>query len=319
MARYLVTGGAGFIGSALVHRLVDSGGQVRVVDNFSTGFRRNLEDVMGRIELLEGDLADTSTAESAVRDAEFVLHQAAIPSVQRSVDDPVASNRANVTATLNLLVAARAAGVKRFVYASSSSAYGDTEVLPKVETMPENPISPYALSKLTGEKYCVIFHRIYALPTVCLRYFNVFGPRQDPHSPYSAVISRFIDRALEGRRPTIYGDGEQSRDFTYIDNVVDANLLACKAEGVGGMFFNIGTGEQHTLNDLLDSLSSILGHKLAADYMEPRAGDVRHSLADIGKARKLLGYEPEVKFSEGLRRTFDWYKQASLHSRHDPE
>ncbi len=312
MARVLVTGGAGFIGSALVHRFVEQGAQVRVVDNFSTGFRHNLEDVWDRIELLEGDLAEMPIAEAAVRDVEFVLHEAAIPSVQRSVDDPVSSNRANVTATLNLLAAARQAPVKRFVYASSSSAYGDTEVLPKVETMPENPISPYALTKLTGEKYCVVFHRIYGLPTVCLRYFNVFGPRQNPHSPYSAVISRFIDMALDGRRPTVYGDGEQSRDFTYIDNVVDANLLACQADAANGMFFNIGTGVRYTLNELLGSLSMIVGNKLDAVYMEPRKGDVKHSQADIGKARRALGYEPKVSFEEGLRRTVDWFRQKPL-------
>ena len=311
MAKVLVTGGAGFIGSALVHRLLELNAQVRVVDNFSTGFRHNLEDVKDRIDLLEGDLAEMPVAEAAARDVEWVLHQAAIPSVQRSVDDPIASNRANVTATLNLLVAARQAQVKRFVYASSSSAYGDTEVLPKVETMPENPISPYALTKLTGEKYCVVFHRIYGLPTVCLRYFNVFGPRQNPRSPYSAVISRFIDMALEGRRPTVYGDGEQSRDFTYIDNVVSANLLACQAEGVAGMFFNVGTGERHTLNELLGSLSTILGKQLEPVYMDRRAGDVQHSQADIEKARRFLGYTPEVDFEDGLRRTVDWFRQKA--------
>ena len=311
MAKVLVTGGAGFIGSALVHRLLELNAQVRVVDNFSTGFRHNLEDVKDRIDLLEGDLAEMPVAEAAARDVEWVLHQAAIPSVQRSVDDPIASNRANVTATLNLLVAARQAQVKRFVYAISSSAYGDTEVLPKVETMPENPISPYALTKLTGEKYCVVFHRIYGLPTVCLRYFNVFGPRQNPHSPYSAVISRFIDMALEGRRPTVYGDGEQSRDFTYIDNVVSANLLACQAEGVAGMFFNVGTGERHTLNELLGSLSTILGKQLEPVYMDRRAGDVQHSQADIEKAKRLLGYAPEVGFEDGLRRTVDWFRQKA--------
>jgi len=311
MAKVLVTGGAGFIGSALVHLLLELNAQVRVVDNFSTGFRHNLEDVKDRIDLLEGDLAEMPVAEAAARDVEWVLHQAAIPSVQRSVDDPIASNRANVTATLNLLVAARQAQVKRFVYASSSSAYGDTEVLPKVETMPENPISPYALTKLTGEKYCVVFHRIYGLPTVCLRYFNVFGPRQNPRSPYSAVISRFIDMALEGRRPTVYGDGEQSRDFTYIDNVVSANLLACQAEGVAGMFFNVGTGERHTLNELLGSLSTILGKQLEPVYMDRRAGDVQHSQADIEKARRFLGYTPEVGFEDGLRRTVDWFRQKA--------
>lgn len=308
MAKVLVTGGAGFIGSALVHRFVELGDQVRVVDDFSTGFRRNLEDVLDRVELLEGDLAEMSTAEAAVRDVELVLHQAAIPSVQRSVEDPVASNRANVTATLNLLVAARAAHIRRFVYASSSSAYGDSEVLPKVETMPENPISPYALTKLTGEKYCVVFHRIYGLPTVCLRYFNVFGPRQNPHSPYSAVISRFTNLALDGQSPTIDGDGEQSRDFTFIENVVNANLLACHADGVQGMFFNIGTGERHTLNDLVRLLGNIVGHELKPVHRESRTGDVRHSLADIGKARRLLGYEPKVKFEEGLRRTVAWFQ-----------
>jgi UDP-glucose 4-epimerase len=261
---------------------------------------------------MEGDLAEMSTAEAAVREVDFVLHEAAIPSVQRSVDDPVSSNRANVTATLNLLVAARKAGVKRLVYASSSSAYGASEILPNVETMPEDPISPYALTKLTGEKYCIVFHRIYGLSTVCLRYFNVFGPRQDPHSPYSAVISRFIDMALDGRRPTVFGDGEQSRDFIYIDNVVDANLLACKVEAVDGMVFNIGTGERHTLNELLGSLSIIVGQKLDAVYRERRAGDVQHSQADISKARRFLGYEPKVSFHDGLRRTVDWFRQKSL-------
>lgn len=311
MARVLVTGGAGFVGSALVHRFVELNEQVRVVDNFSTGFRHNLADVLERIDLVEGDLAEMSTAEEAVRDIEFVLHQAAIPSVQRSMDDPVSSNRANVTATLNLLMAARKAQVKRFVYASSSSAYGDTEILPKVETMPDNPVSPYALTKLTGERYCVLFHRLYGLPTVCLRYFNVFGPRQNPHSPYSAIIPRFINMALEDRRPTVYGDGEQSRDFTYVDDVVDANLVACKAEAVGGMVFNIGTGQRHTLNELLGLLSTIVGHKLDALYTERRAGDVQHSQADIRKAKRFLGYEPKVSFDEGLRRTVHWYTRIT--------
>jgi len=310
MAGFLVTGGAGFIGSALVHRLVHLGERVRVVDDFSTGFRRNLEDVPGRFELIEGNLAEFSVAESAVRGMEYVLHQAAIPSVQRSVDDPIRSNHANVTATLNLLVAARDAGVKRFVYASSSSVYGDTEVLPKVETMPENPISPYALTKLAGERYGVIFHRIYGLPTVSLRYFNVFGPRQDPHSPYSAVISRFVDAALEGKPPIVYGDGEQSRDFTYVDNVVDANLLACTADGAAGMVLNVGNGERHTLNELLRVLASIVGQELVPEYEEARRGDVRHSQADIDKARQLLGYRPKASFEEGLRRTVDWYRRA---------
>jgi UDP-glucose 4-epimerase len=310
MSLYLVTGGAGFIGSALVRRLLEEGARVRVVDDFSTGFRQNLGETLERIELLEGDLADLAVARRALEGVDYVLHQAAIPSVQRSVEDPLNTNRANVTATLNILVAARDAQVKRLVYASSSSVYGDAEVLPKVETMPENPISPYALSKLAGEKYSVIFRRIYSLPTVCLRYFNVFGPRQNPDSPYSAVISRFVTAALDGRRPTVYGDGEQSRDFTYVDNVVDANLLACTAEGVEGLVFNIGTGERHSLNELLRNLSEIVGNELNPEYTSRRAGDVRHSLANIERAQRLLGYQPQVRFAEGLRRTVKWFQDA---------
>jgi UDP-glucose 4-epimerase len=311
MANFLVTGGAGFIGSALVHRLLDLGHSVRVVDNFSTGFRRNLDHCLDRIELVEGDLAELAVCKACVQGVEYVLHQAAIPSVQRSVEDPLSSNRANVTATLNMLVAARDAQVKRFVFASSSSVYGESETLPKVETMPENPLSPYALTKLTGEKYSVIFHRIYGLPAVSLRYFNVFGPRQDPHSPYSAVISRFVEAALRGIRPIIYGDGEQSRDFTYVDNVVEANLLACLAHDVGGMVFNVGTGQQHTLNDLLRSLSAIVGHQLEPEYVNARVGDVRHSQAGIEKVKRFLGFEPRVSFQEGLERTVDWFRKSA--------
>jgi len=314
MALYLVTGGAGFIGSALVRRLLELGERVRVVDNFSTGLRVNLAEVRGRIELLEGDLADEAVAREGAVGADYILHQAAIPSVPRSIEDPVSSNRANVTATLNLLVAARDAGVKRFVYASSSSAYGDSETLPKVETQPDNPISPYALTKLAGEKYAVIFHRIYGLSTVSLRYFNVFGPRQNPDSPYSGVISRFMSAALSGRRPTVHGDGEQSRDFTFVDNVVSANLLACQAGGVSGVVFNVGTGERHTLNDLLRSVSTILGRDLSPEYVAPRPGDVRHSLADIGRARQRLGYEVKVRFEEGLRRTVAWFRESPQQS-----
>lgn len=317
MPSYLVTGGAGFIGSALVRRLLERGDRVRVVDNFSTGLRRNLTEVADRIELLEGDLADLAVAQRSVAGVEFVLHQAALPSVPRSIEDPISSNHANVTATLNLLVAARDAGVKRFVFASSSSVYGDTEVLPKVETMRENPISPYALTKLTGEKYCVIFHRAYGLPTVCLRYFNIFGPRQNPDSPYSGVISRFVSAALEGRRPIVCGDGEQSRDFTFVENAVQANLLACAAEGVSGQVFNVGTGERCTLNDVLRLLSGIAGKKLDAEYVAPRSGDVRHSLADIERARRLLGYDPKVRFEEGLRETVSWFK--SVRAASDPQ
>ena len=307
MANFLVTGGAGFIGSALVRSLLGRGHSVRVLDNLSTGFKSNLDECRDRIELIEGDISEFAVCKSAVSGVDYVLHQAAIPSVQRSVDDPIRSNNANVTGTLNMLVAARDAKVKRLVFASSSSVYGDTEVLPKVESMRETPLSPYALTKLAGEKYCMIFHRIYGLPTVCLRYFNVFGPRQDPHSPYSAVISRFVKAALAGKNPVVNGDGEQSRDFTYVENAVDANLRACEAPGAVGMAFNVGTGERHSLNDLLYALSKIVGRPLEAEYGSVRAGDVRHSQADIGRARQHLGYNPLVSFQEGLERTVKWY------------
>lgn len=272
---------------------------------------------MDPIELIVGDISDFAVCKSAVEGIEYVLHQAAVASVQRSVDNPIRSNDANVTGTLNMLVAARDAKVKRLVFASSSSVYGDTEVLPKVESMPENPLSPYALTKLAGEKYCVLFHRLYGMPTVALRYFNVFGPRQDPHSPYSAVISRFVEAALAGKRPSVHGDGEQSRDFTFVENVVNANLLACEASGVEGMVFNIGTGERHSLNDLLRSLSSLTGRKLDPEHTNSRVGDVRHSQADIGRARRHLGYEPKISFLEGLQRTVDWFSNRS-HSATSP-
>ena len=309
MASFLVTGGAGFIGSALVSRLVKDGHTVRVADDFSTGFRHNLEDCLDRIELIEGDLAELAVCRASVQGVEYVLHQAAIPSVQRSVERPARSHRANVSATLNMLVAARDARVKRFVFASSSSVYGNSETLPKLETMPENPLSPYAVTKLAGEKYSSLFHRIYGLPAVSLRYFNVFGPRQDPHSSYSAAISRFIEAALERNRPVVHGDGEQSRDFTYVDNVVEANLLACFAEGVCGMVFNIGTGRRFTLNELLRFLSSIVGYTIEPIYASTRAGDVRHSQAGIEKAGRFLHFEPQVSFQAGLERTVDWHRK----------
>ena len=310
MAKFLVTGGAGFIGSSLVERLLGLGHAVRVVDNFSTGFKRNLEPFLDRIELLEGDLADLTFCQAAVAGTEYVLHQAAVPSVPRSVKDPLRSHSSNITGTLNTLIAARDVKVKRFVLASSSSVYGDSEVLPKVETMRENPLSPYAVTKLAAEKYAAVFYRIYGLPVVSLRYFNVFGPRQDPHSPYSAAISRFIEAALRGVRPLVFGDGEQSRDFTYVENVVEANLLACKADGVEGMVFNVGTGERHSLNELLHCLSSILGRELEPEFSNTQPGDVRHSQAGIEKARRLLGFEPRVCFREGLERTVDWLRRS---------
>jgi nucleoside-diphosphate-sugar epimerase len=301
--RYLVTGGAGFIGSRIVARLVGEGELVRVVDNLSTGQPIRLKDVRDSIEFVEGDLADERVSEEVVRGVDFVLHQAAVPSVQRSVRDTIGTNRSNVTATLNILESCRKAGVRRFVYAASSSAYGDTEVLPKVEEMSPNPLSPYALQKLVGERYCKLYYDLYGLETVSLRYFNVFGPGQDPHSEYSAVIPKFITKLLATEPITVYGDGEQSRDFTYVENVVEANLFALRAIGVAGNICNIGCGEHITLNKLIRLLEEILGVKANVNYAASKAGDVRHSLADITRARRLLGYEPKVMVKEGLRRT----------------
>jgi nucleoside-diphosphate-sugar epimerase len=302
---YLVTGGAGFIGSHLTEELVRRGHQVRVVDSLVTGKRKNLDHIPG-VEFVEGDLADPHVAAQAVSGMHYVLHQAAIPSVPRSVVDPVASNTANVTASLNVLVAARDAGVKRVVYAGSSSAYGDTPTLPKREDMPTRPLSPYALQKLVAEQYCQLFTRLYGLETVTIRYFNVFGPRQDPGSPYSGVISLFSTALLEGRQPTIYGDGEQTRDFTYVANVVDGVLRACEAPGASGEVINVATGGRISLNELLRVMNTITGTSLKAIFKEARAGDVRDSQADISKAQALLGYAPIVPFEEGLRRTLDW-------------
>ncbi|MEX0804942.1 MAG: SDR family oxidoreductase [Candidatus Binatia bacterium] len=301
--RYLITGGAGFIGSHLVKRLVAEGGIVRVVDNLSTGHAERLEDVRNVVQFIKGDLAEESIAEAVVKDIDYVLHQAAVPSVQRSIGDAVGTNRANVTATLNLLESCRKAGVHRLVYAASSSAYGDTEVLPKTEKMPANPLSPYALQKWVGERYCKLYYDLHGLETVSLRYFNVFGPGQDPDSEYSAVIPKFITNLLAKESVTVYGDGEQSRDFTYIDNVVDANLLALRAQDVPGKVCNIGCGERITLNKLIQMLEQILGVKAKVNYAAARAGDVRHSLADIQKARRLLGYNPQAGIEQGLRKT----------------
>lgn len=304
-SKYLVTGGAGFIGSHIVKRLVNDGGHVRVVDNLSTGQARRLDALRSAIQFIEGDLAEEAIARRAVEGIDFVLHQAAVPSVQRSVADPVGTNRSNVTATLNLLESCRRAGVRRLVYAASSSAYGDTEVLPKHEDMPSNPLSPYALQKFVGERYCRLYHELFGVETVSLRYFNVFGPGQDPHSEYSAVIPKFIKGLLAKQPITIYGDGEQSRDFTYIDNVVEANLLALEAPDAAGKMCNIGCGERITLNRLVTLLEQQLGTKAQVSYTPPNAGDVRNSLADIERAKVLLRYRPEIMIEEGLRRTIE--------------
>jgi nucleoside-diphosphate-sugar epimerase len=310
MASYLVTGGAGFIGSHLSEELVRRGHRVRVVDSLITGKRRNLEHLPS-VEFIEGDLAEMPVAERAVVGMEYVLHQAAIPSVPRSVKDPVTSNRANVTASLNLLVAARDAGVKRLVYAGSSSAYGDTPTLPKHEAMPPQPLSPYALQKLVAEQYCQMFTRLFGFETVTIRYFNVFGPRQDPGSPYSGVISLFSTALLEGREPVIYGDGEQTRDFTYVANVVDGVLRACDAPKAAGEVINVANGGRISLNELLRVMNRIVGSNLQATYKPSRAGDVKDSQADITKARTLLGYEPIVGLAEGLERTLEWCRAES--------
>ena len=310
MAHYLVTGGAGFIGSHLTEELVRRGHRVRVADNLSTGKRSNLDHVQG-VEFLEGDLADLDFAHRAVAGCEYVLHQAAIPSVPRSVKDPITSNRANVDATVNTLVAARDAGVKRLVFAASSSAYGNTPTLPKHEEMPTSPLSPYALQKVVGEQYLQMFTRLYGLETVSIRYFNVFGPRQDPSSPYSGVISVFASALIDNRSPKIYGDGEQTRDFTYVANVVDGVLRACEAPGASGEVINVATGGRISLNELFRTMRGLVGGTVEPTYDEPRAGDVRDSQADITKARRILGYQPIVSFEEGLRRTVEWYKTAN--------
>ncbi|HHV77980.1 MAG TPA: SDR family oxidoreductase [Syntrophothermus lipocalidus] len=310
---YLVTGGAGFIGSHLVEELIKRGERVRVIDNLSTGRKENIEPFLSEIEFIEGDIRDLGLVRKVMVGVDYVLHQAAVPSVPRSVRDPLATNSANVDGTLNVLIAARDAGVKRVVYASSSSVYGDTPVLPKHEGMKPEPRSPYAVSKLAGEFYCQVFYHVYGLETVALRYFNVFGPRQDPKSEYAAVVPKFITALLHGEPPVIFGDGEQSRDFTYVSNVVEANLLAAKAEQVAGEVFNIACGERITINELARLLIEIIGVScyLQPKYAPPRPGDVRHSLADVSKARELLGYKVKVDIREGLERTVEWYRSCS--------
>jgi UDP-glucose 4-epimerase len=310
MALYLITGVAGFIGSSIARAVLAQGDHVRGVDNLSTGMRENIREIAGSIEFREADILDLGAMHEACRGVDFVIHQAAIPSVPKSVLDPLGSNQANIDGTVHILLAARDAKVQRVVYAASSSAYGDTPTLPKREDMPPNPISPYAVAKLASEYYMVSFFRCYGLETVCLRYFNIFGPRQDPTSPYSGVLAKFITQMLDGEQPVIFGDGTQSRDFTYIDNAVSANLQACKAPAgeVAGRVFNIATGHRVDLNQTYRALQKITGYKNEPKYGPERAGDVKHSLADIAMAEKHLGYRPSVNFEEGLRRTVEWYK-----------
>jgi nucleoside-diphosphate-sugar epimerase len=308
--RYLVTGGAGFIGSNTVEEIVRRGHRVVVLDDLSSGKKANLAGAAGKIEFIEGSINDPELVEKACRGVDYVLHLAARTSVPRSVKEPVETNRVNIDGTLNVLVAARDAKVRRVVYAASSSAYGETPTLPKVESMRPEPISPYGVTKWVGEVYAQVFGRVYGLENVSLRYFNVFGPRQDPGSPYSGVLSRFCSALLESQQPVVFGDGEQSRDFTYVDNVVDVNLRACEAPGASGMVFNVGTGGRYTLNQTLKLLEKISKKPAHPKFDPPRAGDIRDSQADISLARKILNYHPHVNFEEGLRRTWEWYQSA---------
>jgi nucleoside-diphosphate-sugar epimerase len=312
MEKFLVTGGAGFIGSNICRKLVSQGCFVRVVDNLLTGKKSNLASILDKIDFLEADMGDEDVARAAMKDIEVVLHQGALPSVPRSVDDPAATHRHCVDATFTLLLAARDASVKRFVYASSSSAYGDTPTLPKVETMLPSPLSPYAAAKLVGEYYCSVFSGVFGLQTISLRYFNVFGPHQDPTSQYAAAIPAFVTAILKDKPPTIYGDGEQSRDFTYVDNVVEANLLAARAKKTAGEVINIACGKVITVNEIIDMINEFTGRKVKPIYAAPRPGDVKHSLADITLAKKLIGFTPKVSFSQGLEKAIDWYRENLL-------
>ena len=310
MSTYLVTGGAGFIGSNIVGELVRRGETVRVLDNLATGHIQNLDTVRQKIQWHEADIRDLESIRPDFEGVDYVIHLAAIPSVPRSVADPLTSNSANIDGTLNVLLAARDAGAKRVVFSASSSAYGDHPALPRVESQEPRPLSPYALTKLTGEYYCKIFTRVYGLETVSVRYFNIFGPNQSPDSPYSGVLSLFISAYMNGQTPTIFGDGEQSRDFTYVENAVDATLRACMAPNASGQVINVGTGERHTLNETIKLLDRIFGRQVTPRYDTPRAGDVQHSHADISLARELLGYEPAVPFEDGLKKTVAWFRSG---------
>jgi nucleoside-diphosphate-sugar epimerase len=309
LQRFLVTGGAGFIGSNICKRLVAEGCSVRVVDNLLTGKRSNLAPIMDKIEFVEADMGVPEVARAVVEGIDVVLHEGALPSVPRSVDDPAATHQHCVDATFTLLLAARDARVKRFVYAASSAAYGDTPTLPKVETMAPNPLSPYAVGKLVGEYYCSVFAKVYGLQTIALRYFNVFGPQQDPASQYAAAIPAFVTAILRDQPPTVYGDGEQSRDFTYVDNVVQANLLAARAQETHGEVINIACGEAVTVNAIIDRINQLLDKHVKPIYAPARPGDVKHSLADITAARKLIGFQPVVLFREGLEKSITWYRK----------
>ena len=308
MERFLVTGGAGFIGSNICRKLVSQGCFVRVLDNLLTGKRTNLADIIDKIEFIEADMGDEATARSAVEGIDVILHQGALPSVPRSVADPAATHKHCLDATFTLLLAARDGGIKRFVYAGSSSVYGDSPTLPKVETMPPAPLSPYAAAKLGGEYYCSVFYKVFGLETISLRYFNVFGPYQDPRSQYAAAIPAFVTAILKDRPPTVFGDGQQSRDFSYVDNVVNANLLAARVEHTAGEVLNISCGQVVTVNETIDTINKLTGKNIKPIYTDPRAGDVKHSLADISLAKKIIGYKPTVPFNEGLRQAIEWYR-----------
>ena len=312
MEKFLVTGGAGFIGSNICRKLISQGCFVRVVDNLLTGKKSNLAGIIDKLEFIEADMGDEDVARSSMKDIDVVLHQGALPSVPKSVEDPAATHKHCVDATFTLLLAARDAGIKRFVLAASSSAYGDTPSLPKVETMPTSPLSPYAVAKLVGEYYCSVFYKVFGLETISLRYFNVFGPYQDPTSQYAAAIPAFVTSILKDTPPTIYGDGEQSRDFTYIDNVVEANLLAARAEHTAGEVINVACGQAVTVNEIIALINDTVGKNVKPVYTDPRAGDVKHSLADITLAQKIIGYKTVIPFEQGLKMAIDWYKENLL-------